>query len=149
MPRIFGDPRYPAHLIERAHTYAARGEEAYQILSAVPGIKINRAQGAFYMTALFEEGLLTAKQTLPVGDPELREIVERQAAGRLSTRASSTTSWRQQASASSPERLLLAASGLPLHAARDRRCETEMDPRDDGSGDHPVSEQLAPIGDGR
>jgi alanine-synthesizing transaminase len=81
VPRIFGDPRYPAHLAERARTYAARGEEAYQILSAVPGIKINRAQGAFYMTALFEEGLLNAKQTLPVEDPELRVIVERQAAG--------------------------------------------------------------------
>jgi alanine-synthesizing transaminase len=47
----------------------------------VPGIKINRAQGAFYMTALFQEGLLTAKQTLPVDDSELREIVERQATG--------------------------------------------------------------------
>ena len=47
VPRIFGDPRYPAHLTERARTYAARSEEAYQVLSAVPGIKINRAQGAF------------------------------------------------------------------------------------------------------
>ena len=56
VPRMFSDPRYPAHLAERARTYAARAEEAYQILSAVPGIKINRAQGAFYMTALFEEG---------------------------------------------------------------------------------------------
>ena len=81
VPRIFGDPRYPAHLAERARTYSARGEEAYRVLSAVPGIKINRAQGAFYMTALFEEGLLNAKQTLPVEDPELRKIVERQAAG--------------------------------------------------------------------
>ena len=59
--------------------YADRSEEAYQILSAVPGLKINRAQGAFYMTALFEEGLLTAKQTLPISDPELRDIVETQA----------------------------------------------------------------------
>lgn len=81
VPRIFGDPRYPEHLAERARVYAARAEEAYQVLSAVPGIKINRVQGAFYMTALFEEGILTAKQTLPVEDPELRDIVEAQAAG--------------------------------------------------------------------
>jgi aspartate/methionine/tyrosine aminotransferase len=81
VPRIFGDPRYPEHLAERARTYAARGEEAYDILSAVPGIKINRAQGAFYMTALFENGLLNATQTLPVKDPELRRIVEKQASG--------------------------------------------------------------------
>jgi aspartate/methionine/tyrosine aminotransferase len=81
VPRIFGDPRYPEHLAERARVYAARAEDAYQVLSAVPGIKINRAQGAFYMTALFEEGLLTAKQTLPVEESELRDIVEAQAAG--------------------------------------------------------------------
>ena len=54
-------------------------EEAYKILSAVPGLKINLAQGAFYMTALFEEGVLSANQTLPISDPELRDIVERQA----------------------------------------------------------------------
>lgn len=81
VPRIFSDPRYPAHLTERASTYSARAEEAYQVLSAVPGVKIHRAQGAFYMTALFEDGLLTAKQSLPIGDPTLREIVERQAVG--------------------------------------------------------------------
>jgi aspartate/methionine/tyrosine aminotransferase len=79
VPRIFGDPRYAGHLLRRSRMYADRSEEAYQILSAVPGLKINRAQGAFYMTALFEEGLLTAKQTLPISDPELRDIVETQA----------------------------------------------------------------------
>jgi alanine-synthesizing transaminase len=80
VPRIFGDPRYAEHLARRAAMYAERAEEAYQLLSAVPGVKINRAQGAFYMTALFEQGALTATQTLPVSDPALREITERQAA---------------------------------------------------------------------
>lgn len=81
VPRIFGDPRYPEHLATRARTFAARSEEAYRIISAVPGLRIHRAQGAFYMTALFEPGALTSKQTLPIADPELRQIVERQAAG--------------------------------------------------------------------
>lgn len=81
VPRIFGDPRYPEHLVKRARTYAARAEQAYQILSAVPGMRINRAQGAFYMTALFEEGVLNSRQTLPIADPELRQIVEKQAEG--------------------------------------------------------------------
>jgi alanine-synthesizing transaminase len=79
--RIFDDPRYPEHLAKRARIYAARAERAYEILSTVPGVKINRAQGAFYMTALFEAGALNSCQTLPVGDPELRRIVEKQAEG--------------------------------------------------------------------
>ncbi len=81
VPRIFGDSRYPAHLTERARMYAARAEEAYSILSAVPGIKLNRAQGAFYMTALFEDGVLNGRNTLPIADPTLREIIERQSEG--------------------------------------------------------------------
>lgn len=81
VPRIFGDPRYPAHLAERARVYAARAEEAHRVLSAVPGIKVNRAQGAFYMTAVFDEGALSPTGKLPITDPRLREVVERQAEG--------------------------------------------------------------------
>jgi aspartate/methionine/tyrosine aminotransferase len=81
VPRIFGDPRYPAHLAERARVYAARAEEAHRILNAVPGIKVNRAQGAFYMTVLFEDGVLNGKNTLPIADPKLREFIEKQSEG--------------------------------------------------------------------
>jgi alanine-synthesizing transaminase len=51
------------------------------VLGAVPGIKVHPAQGAFYMTALFEPGVLNGNQRLPIGDPHLREIVERQCKG--------------------------------------------------------------------
>lgn len=81
VPRIFSDPRYPAHLVERARVYAQRADDVYRILSAVPGIKVNRAQGAFYMTVVFEEGVLNTKQCLPIADAELRQIVEHQAEG--------------------------------------------------------------------
>ncbi len=64
-----------------ARVYAARAEQAYQILSVVPGMKINRAQGAFYMTALFEDGVLNGGHSLPIADAGLREMVERQAEG--------------------------------------------------------------------
>jgi len=79
VPRIFGDYRYPAHLAQRTRIYGARAEEAYQVLSKVPQIRVNRAQGAFYMSVVFEEGALNGKNSLPIDDPRLREIVERQA----------------------------------------------------------------------
>lgn len=81
IPRIFGDPRYPAHLTERAQTYAARATEAHRVLSAVPGITVNPVQGAFYMTVLFEDGALNGGNLLPIAGARLREIVEQKAAG--------------------------------------------------------------------
>jgi aspartate/methionine/tyrosine aminotransferase len=81
VPRIFGDPRYVGHLEERARMFAARADEAYAALSPIPGLKINRAQGAFYMTALFEPGVLDGDNRLPIENQQLKEIVERQCVG--------------------------------------------------------------------
>ena len=78
VPRIFGDPRYAGHLEGRAAMFAARADEAFDALSQVPGLKINRAQGAFYMTAVFEPGVLDGNPRLPIDNPELSDIVERQ-----------------------------------------------------------------------
>jgi len=59
--------------------YAARAQQAHDILSAVPGVSINKAQGAFYMTALIDRALINGSNTLPIADTRLRELVERQA----------------------------------------------------------------------
>jgi alanine-synthesizing transaminase len=81
VPRIFGDPRYSGHLAERAAMFSRRGEEAYRVLSAVSGIKVNPALGAFYMTVIFEYGALNHNNRLPIANDELRDIVERQCKG--------------------------------------------------------------------
>jgi len=81
VPRIFGDPRYPEHLTRRAAMYAGRAREAYEALAAVPGVKVHRAEGAFYMTVLFEHGALDGNNRLPIADNRLRELVEQQCKG--------------------------------------------------------------------
>jgi alanine-synthesizing transaminase len=81
VPRVFGDARYAGHLTRRAKMYAERAEEAYTALSAVPGVKVHRAQGAFYMTVLFEPAVLNGNKRLSIADSGLREIVERQCKG--------------------------------------------------------------------
>jgi len=42
---------------------------------------VHQAQGAFYMTVLFEHGALNGKNSLPIADRGLRELVQRQSAG--------------------------------------------------------------------
>jgi alanine-synthesizing transaminase len=81
VPRVFGDPRYAAHLTTRAQMYAERAREAQEALGRIPGLKINPAQGAFYMTALFEHGALDGDNRLPIADNTLREVVDRQCKG--------------------------------------------------------------------
>ncbi|MBW2505119.1 MAG: aminotransferase, partial [Deltaproteobacteria bacterium] len=49
---------------------------AYDVLKTVPGIKVNRTNGAFYMSIAFKEGVLTHQQTLPIDNPEVGTLVE-------------------------------------------------------------------------
>ncbi len=81
VPRVFGDARYPGHLVARATMYAERAREAQDALGNIPGLKVNPAQGAFYMTALFEHGALDGDNRLPIADNTLREVVDRQCKG--------------------------------------------------------------------
>jgi len=78
VPRIFGHPKYRQHLRDRASMYEFRANEAYDIFAAVDGIMVNRTCGAFYMTIIFEDGVLNSNQTLPISDNRLREEVESQ-----------------------------------------------------------------------
>ncbi|NLO28739.1 MAG: pyridoxal phosphate-dependent aminotransferase [Actinobacteria bacterium] len=81
VPRIFGDPRYTGHLAARAQMYADRAKEAGEALQDVPGIRVHPAQGAFYMTVLFEHGALDGENRLTISDSELREVVASQCKG--------------------------------------------------------------------
>ena len=77
IPRILGDKRFPAHVAQRNKRYEKRSNIAYDLLKDVKGIVVNRTNGAFYMTVMFEEGALNGKQSLPVKDRVVRELVEK------------------------------------------------------------------------
>ncbi len=81
IPRVMGDPRYPGHLRRRAGIFEARAREAHGILSAISGVRVNCPSGAFYVTVLFNDGALTDKQSLRIGNPEIRRMVEGLVAG--------------------------------------------------------------------
>ena len=76
IPSILSHPEYPNYLKERVARYEKCSNIAYDILSKVPGIKVNRTNGAFYMSVAFKDGVLNDRQTLPIEMPEVRELVE-------------------------------------------------------------------------
>ena len=76
IPRIMGDSRYVPHLKQRASIFEARAREAHETLQGIPGVLVNRPSGAFYMTVLFEEGVLNDSQTLAIANDEVRRMVE-------------------------------------------------------------------------
>jgi len=76
IPLIMSHPEYNGYLDQRRTHYENCSNIAYNILKAVPGIKVNRTNGAFYMSVVFEEGRLTETQTLPIKNSEVRQLVE-------------------------------------------------------------------------
>ncbi|HUU30850.1 MAG TPA: aminotransferase class I/II-fold pyridoxal phosphate-dependent enzyme, partial [Phycisphaerae bacterium] len=76
IPRILGDSRYPGHLQHRAALFEARAREACGLLKDIPGVLVNMPSGAFYLTILFEDGVLNDRRRLPVENPEARACVE-------------------------------------------------------------------------
>ncbi|MBM4017931.1 MAG: pyridoxal phosphate-dependent aminotransferase [Planctomycetes bacterium] len=76
IPRLMGDPRYPAHLAKRAAIFEARAKEAHAALQGIPGVLVNRPSGAFYVTVMFEDGILNDRQTLGMENPRVRAMVE-------------------------------------------------------------------------
>ncbi len=77
IPRILSHPEYPKYLAARSDRYERYSNIAYKILNAVPGLKVNRTNGSFYMGVVFEHDKLTHKQTLPIENEQVRELVER------------------------------------------------------------------------
>ena len=76
IPPILSHPKYPAYLEERKSRYERYSNIAYDLLKEVPGIKVNRTNGAFYMSIVFEKGRLNDRQSLPIEIQEVKKLVE-------------------------------------------------------------------------
>lgn len=76
LPAIISHPQYKSYLHERIERYERFSNIAYDTLKEVDGILVNRTNGAFYMSIVFEEGVLNDRQTLPIPNKEVRKHVE-------------------------------------------------------------------------
>ncbi len=76
MPRVITHPLYQSYLKERVDRYEKYSNIAGDCLQEVNGILVNKPNGAFYMSVVFEEGRLSDKMTLPIENAEVRKHVE-------------------------------------------------------------------------
>ncbi len=76
IPRVIGDPRYPAHLDRRSRMFEARAAEAVAYFDGCDGVIVNKPSGAFYLTVMFKEGVLNQQQMLPIDNPVVRKRIE-------------------------------------------------------------------------
>ncbi|MDY0189130.1 MAG: pyridoxal phosphate-dependent aminotransferase [Desulfuromonas sp.] len=76
IPPILSHPQYPVYLKERTSRYEKHSNIAYNLLKGVPGIKVNRTNGAFYMSVSFERNKMNSQQSLPIEIPQVREMIE-------------------------------------------------------------------------
>ncbi|MGD0275471.1 MAG: pyridoxal phosphate-dependent aminotransferase [Syntrophales bacterium] len=83
IPKIMSHPEYRNYLNERIRHYEKLSNIVYNILNEVPYLTVNRANGAFYTTAVFKEGVLNNHQTLSIGQPEIRHYIETMMNGKV------------------------------------------------------------------
>jgi len=76
MPVIMKHPNYLPYLKERIERYEKMSNITYDALKKIPGLMVNRTNGAFYMAVAFKDGLLNDRQSLPIANEEVRKLVE-------------------------------------------------------------------------
>jgi aspartate/methionine/tyrosine aminotransferase len=76
IPQILGDKRFREYREQRNKKYERRSNIAYDLLKDVEGVVVNRTNGAFYMTVMFEEGALNEQQHLTVVNPKIKDYVK-------------------------------------------------------------------------
>ena len=75
LPLVMGDPRYYPYLAQRNAGYWERSQCAHTIFSSVPGLTVNKAYGAFYMTIIFNESALHKGQSMKPANSAAAEII--------------------------------------------------------------------------
>jgi len=83
IPRIMTHPEYTTYLSERTRHYEKLSNIAFNILKDVPYIVVNRSNGAFYMTIVFNEAVLNGKQKLRIDEPAISDYVENIVSGHI------------------------------------------------------------------
>ncbi|MDD4901376.1 MAG: aminotransferase class I/II-fold pyridoxal phosphate-dependent enzyme [Patescibacteria group bacterium] len=76
LPKIYGDPRYEAHLKKFIAKLEEQSAYISDELNSLPSISCVRGQAAFYLSAVFRENTLKPGQTLLIENPKVKAYIE-------------------------------------------------------------------------
>ncbi|MDO8667637.1 MAG: aminotransferase class I/II-fold pyridoxal phosphate-dependent enzyme [bacterium] len=76
LPLIYGDPRYREHLQNFIEKLEEQSQYISTLLNTIKGISCVPGQGAFYLAAVFKDGVLKPRQTLPIANAEAKKYIE-------------------------------------------------------------------------
>ena len=76
IPEIYASPKFIPHLNERNHKYKERAHKAVSILANTKGIRVVEPKGGFFLTVLFEEGILNDKMSLPIANAAASDYIQ-------------------------------------------------------------------------
>ena len=83
IPKLLEHPEYEKYLADRVRHYEKLAGIAYNIFKDVPYIVVNRSNGAFYFTVVFNEAVMNSRQRLRMPTDEIRAFID----GRLNGNA--------------------------------------------------------------
>ncbi len=76
IPEIVRHPEYSTYLALRIASYERMSNITYDCLSQVSALQVNRTNGAFYMAVAFKDGMLNNRQSIPIANQEIRDLVD-------------------------------------------------------------------------
>ncbi len=76
IPLIMSNPEYEKHINKRINHYEKLSNIAYNLLKNVPYTIVNKTNGAFYVSIVFNESVLNNRQTLPIKNKNIKQFVE-------------------------------------------------------------------------
>lgn len=76
LPLVMSDPKYYPYLEQRTKVYKEKAQIAENVFSKIPGMSVNKPNGAFYLTVLFDKGTLKEGQSLKPMNTEAGEIIK-------------------------------------------------------------------------
>lgn len=75
IPEIYASDKFIPHLNERNRKYKERARKSVDMLQGIKGVQVVEPKGGFFLTVIFEPGLLNNKMSLPIGNDKAREYI--------------------------------------------------------------------------
>jgi len=81
LPLILSDGRYPDYLAANNEMYNKRAEIVHDVMSGVNGVTCVQPHGALYATVVFDQGMLTSQQSVPIDNNAVKDYIEQLVSG--------------------------------------------------------------------